>query len=553
MGSLRGTRRIAASDSRPKAERAIFDCTIRQTTGPRHGAAFSAQRSPAAQPRTTTVLARIEKAVEGAARRFFGNKARSAVVRKLSAASKDVGRKLFRQTRSLKRFSFGGALLGAGLIYLLATLYDRIRAIADRPYNFVSTNFEAAARGWKRRPEIQEPILARRIWPVYALALQARDLKPPYQDQESFLALARTALAADRTLLEGHDGDGTPARIPFRETQKLFSTAPFSLHRCSINDLRFSWYRDIRDRHLGWRRWLRDLNESRPFENYLLIGLRRDLLTWIGRGLKGSKSGVRIEDVVGTSDTACIDADSALDRERICAYVARKLMAPRRPPRDRVFFSLEDGVRNLVREISSADAELLTGTALCLEAGRYGTRPMELDLVADLEWLLENHGPIRRPDGHAIALGRLKARREEAKALTDQLVDFVNTNDAGHRFLRDLGDLRAVRVAIGLDKRLRKRFLARRHTHADELLGAFAAIAARQTDYDRALIELRGVYQAGMSDFDTYNEFLETAFLSYAGKHPDADFDPWYARFLPRQVAAVRSFLRRLRQRLQRL
>ena len=76
------------------------------------------------------MLARIEKVVENAARRFLGGKAKSAVVRKLSGTSREAARKLFRQTHALRRFSFGGALLGVGVIYLFSTLYDRIKAIA---------------------------------------------------------------------------------------------------------------------------------------------------------------------------------------------------------------------------------------------------------------------------------------------------------------------------------------------------------------------------------------------------------------------------------------
>jgi hypothetical protein len=481
-----------------------------------------------------------------AALRARGEKVRDATVRGLAKASKQGTRQIFARSRELRRFSMGGAFLGVGVVLLLAFIYDKLRARAQRHYLFVDRNFDTAARAWKRRPDRQRRLLRQHFWPIYQMAIHARDIHPPYTDEASFLELAGRAIDSDMPLLEGRTAAGEPSRIPFRQAQKLFASPPFCIHKNSVNDLRFSWFREVRDRHLGWKRALLDLTQSAPFENFMLLGFRRDLITMFSRGLRRATSGVRLEDLVGTSDPELIPREVIEDRDRIRAYTARKLI--RGDSRDRVWQVLVDGLANVVREVSRADPELLTGE--CLREGADGTwsaEPGSHALLQNLQSLEASFGGDRRRPGWNRE--KLTRHADRARNLTHRLLDFCRTHDPDRLQVRDLGDLRAVRVAVQLDRRLRRR-LENGHAPAD-LLAAFGDIARSQALYDRALIELRGVYAGSFADFKCYHEFLDEVLVPYRDRHPEADFDPWHAKVFPVLAAFIRQAWRSLRQRLQ--
>ncbi|MDZ7750889.1 MAG: hypothetical protein U5S82_04355 [Gammaproteobacteria bacterium] len=480
--------------------------------------------------------------------KFRGGKLKSLVVRKLSQFSQATTRNAFRQSRNLRHLSMGGAFVGMGLILLLSVIYDKLKARAQRAYSFVDTNYDTAGRAWKRQPEIQERILRDRFWRPYELALSARDIKPPYDDRESFLRLARHALEADLPLLEDHNAAGQPSRIPFRQAQKLFASPPFSTHKNSVNDLRFSWYRDIRDRHLGPRRYLMDLTQSSPFENYLLIGFRRDMVTMISRGLKKSASDVRLEDVLGTSRPDFIGEECQVDRDKIRAFTARKILPRTGNPRDAVWRVLEDGLGNVVKEIVLADPMYLTGEFFIVdEQGQFASTRVFGGMISELTDLVDKYGPVEKKC--RIDFDDLHHRANDARTLTGRLLEFLATNDPDKVVVQDLGDLRAVRVALQIDLSLQKKLL--NDTEPRQLLDSFSDIRQRQADYDRALIELRGVYESCLADFELYNLFLEENFSRYFAEYPEADYDPWWAKVFLILSRRIRRASRRFRQKLQ--
>lgn len=483
-----------------------------------------------------------------AALRARGEKVRGVTVRNLAKMSRQGTRRLFAQSRQLRKFSAGGAFIGMGVVLVLAFLYDKLRARAQRHYLFVERNFDTAARSWKRRPDRQRRILRGYFWPIYRAAMRARDIHPPYRDETSFLELADRAIEADVPLLEGRNDDGEPSRIPFRQAQKLFASPPFSSHKNSIDDLRFSWFREVRDRHLGWKRYLLDLTQSAPFENFLLLGFRRDLATMFSRGLRRATSGVRLEDLVGTSDATLVPPEVAAERDRIRAYAARKLIRGQADSRDPVWRVLIDGMSNAVREVVLADPEFLTGSWFCMETdGNWSVERGGRELIADLDELERRFGGGRRKPGWDRA--KLVVRARWARRLTQRLLDFAAEHDPDRGQLRDLGDLRAVRMALQIDRSLRKRLETDRDPAG--LIEEFGAIARNQALYDRALIELRGVYAACLADFEFYHEFVEETLTPFRDRHPDADFDPWHAKIFPVLADAVRQAWRSLRQRLQ--
>ena len=475
-------------------------------------------------------------------------KVKDTLVRKASQFSQSGMRNLFRSSQNLRHLSMGGAFLGMGLIMLLAVIYDKLKASSQRTYCFVNNNFDTAARAWKRRPELQNRILAQRFWRIYELAIIARDIKPPYHDRDSFLRIANQALDQDLPLLEGYNAQGQPARIPFRQAQKLFAAPPLSTQKNSVNDLRFSWYRDIRDRHLGRRRFIMGLTQSSPFENYLLLGLRRDVVTMISRGLKKSESAVRLEDVLGTSNPEFVDERSRTDRDRIRAFTARKVLPKNGSARDLVWRVLEDGLENVIKEIMLADPVYLTGESFVLDdQGRYVTSKFSDGMIAELKDVVAQFGPERKKPH--FNFDRITRVTEEARELTRRLLDFLQAHDAEKATVQDPGDVRAIRVALQIDRSLRKQLL--KQAEPEKLLEQFAGIARRQTDYDRALIELRGVYECCLADIELYNVFVEENFSRYVEQYPEADFDPWTAKIFPVLSRRLRNAWRRLRQGLQ--
>ncbi|WP_440995990.1 hypothetical protein [Arhodomonas sp. SL1] len=496
------------------------------------------------------MLNRLQKLVESTTRKVLERRARGWTVRGLSRVSRKAFRQAFHHTRGLRRLSYGGAMMGLGVILVLVTLYDRVKAAMQRHFEFVRTHFDQAARGWKRQPELQGPLLQQRFWPLYALALESRDRPPPYQDEESFLAQARQALAADANVLEGLNAEGEPARIPFRQPQKLFSTPPLSAAKNSVNELRFSWYRELRDRHLGWRRFLAHLTESNPFENYILLGLRRDVLTYVARGVKAHQAEVRLEDVLGTSDDRFIPEEARRARHRIRAYVGRKLS--RRPgwPRQRIYLALEDGLNNAVRALVRGDPEYLTGFGYRSDPeGGFQRRPLGFSLREDLDGLLADYGPVKGPP--ALDLERLGREAHRAEETAEALLAFLERHDPGGTVIADVGDLRAARMALQLDGGLR-RALGKGRDPA-HVLTRLGEVVARQAEYDRALLELRGVYHGVWADFGLYNRFLVENFTRYADEHPEVDYDPLLLRWVLPFTDPLRRGYRRLRQRLARL
>jgi hypothetical protein len=475
-------------------------------------------------------------------------KVREVTVRNLTKWSRQGMRKVFGQSHMLRKFSLGGAFLGMGVVLVLAFLYDKLRARSQRHYRFVAGNFDTAARSWKRQPLRQEAVLRRYFWPVYELALRARDIAPPYRDEASFLELAQAAIEADVPLLEGRNAAGEASRIPFRQAQKLFASPPFSAHKNSVNDLRFSWYREVRDRHLGWERYLLDLTQSAPFENFLLLGFRRDLATMFSRGLRQARSGVRLEDLVATSDEALMAAEVQAERDGIRAYAARKVIPAKLGQHDAVWRVLEDGLGHVIREVVRADPDCLTGESFARNGkGAWEARRSGDGLLEDLAELEDRYGGSRRKA--AWDMEKLVAKREEGRQLTQLLLVFCRRHDGEQKHIRDVGDLRAVRMALQMDGRLRKALI--RGGEAAALLREFGEISRRQEDYDRALIELRGVYAACLADFEFYNDFVAETLTAFREQCLEIDYDPWFAKIFPVVADKVRQAWRSVRQKLQ--
>ena len=459
-------------------------------------------------------------------------------------------RTAFQQTRHLRRFAAGGMLIGMGVIYLISILHDRLKAMTERPFNFVNANFDYAARGWKRRRERERRVLKERFWPIYQLDIDCRVPKPPYHDEASFLKIAEDALNDDLSILEGYNPEGEASRIPFRHAQRFFSCPPFSLHKNAVNDLRFSWYREVRDAHLGGRRVLYDLTQSTQFENYLLVGFRRELLKLIARGLSRAETMVRLEDIVGVSHDEFMDAETREERDRIRAYVARKLTIKRRPTIDRVFVALEDGFLNTLKEVLRADPIYITSERFAIDAsGTVFLESVPICLEDDLVEMIERFGPERR--GHQIDFDSIEIEREAAKETNQRLLEFFNQQDPQHRMIRGSGSMRAVRMALQMDDRLLKALRRQNEKDVPQLLESFEKIAEAQADYDRALLELRGVFQGCLADFEIYNRFLKENFFNWAYEHPDADYDPKWVKYVPGFLLKIRRGWRWLRQKLQ--
>lgn len=473
------------------------------------------------------------------------------IVRKLSSGSRHVFGRLFQGGGQLRFLSAGGAFIGIGIIMLFSVLFDKLRASALRSYAFVDNNFDLAGRSWKRHSDLEESVLRKYIWPVYRLAMHARDIHPPYQDEASFMAIATAALDDDRSLLEGANCHGRPVRIPFREVQRLFNAPPLSLEKNSINDLRFSHYRDLRDSHLGWRRWWVGLTQSSPFENYMLMGLRREVVTMISRTLRRTQTEVRLEDILGTADPAYVDDALAAERDDIRAYVAQKIFLRKQCGRERTFRVLEDGLRNVVKEVVMADPFFLTGEAYRVrEGGGYDLVRFGGCLVETLRGLHQEFAPGNyRVD---VDLGRLEVLRDEARELNRVFLQFAREQDPDGTAITDVGDLRATRMALQLDQALRKRFLKRTPEDVPALVQALGAIARRQSVYDRALLELRIVCASCFADLEFYARFFEENFEAYARRKPAVDYDPWHAKILPGARTRVKRVWRFLRQKLQR-
>jgi hypothetical protein len=255
-----------------------------------------------------------------------------------------------------------------------------------------------------------------------------------------------------------------------------------------------------------------------------------------------------LEDLVGTSDPTLIPSEAATERDRIRAYTARKLISSAAGPRDAVWRLLEDGLGNAVREMLLSDPVCLTGEAFGIdEDGAWTVWRYGGGLIEELDELERCHGgETRKPSWDRE---KLLAQRREARRLTKRLLDFCAEHDPRHERIRDLGDLRAIRMALQIDGGLRKGL--GKPLAANELLDIFEEIIGRQSDYDRALIELRGVYSSCLADFEFYHDFLAENFSRFRDVHPDADFDPWYAKIFPVLAQATRQAWRRLRQRLQ--
>jgi hypothetical protein len=480
--------------------------------------------------------------------RARGDKAKDFAVRKLSQHSKRGMRKVFGQSRNLRKFSMGGAFVGMGVVLLVVFVYDKLKARAQRHYRFVDRHFDTAARSWKRDPATEDRVLREHFWPVYRLALAARDTAPPFADEESFVRLARRAIDADLPLLEGENEAGEPSRIPFGQAQKLFAAPPFCAAKNSVNDLRFSWYREIRDRHLGAKRYLLDAIQSSPFENFLLLGFRRDLCTMISRALRATEEPVRLEDILGTADPRWAPAAVGPARDRIRAYVARKLLPGDEDLRKRVWLVLEAGLVNAVRELVLSDPVLLGGQAFRQAPdGSFRLEPIDYDLVRELGALAETFG--RGEDSTGWDPGKLASLRTEAREWNRKLLAFLDRHDPEHRHARDAGDVRAARMALQIDRKLRKRLA--REDDVPGLLASFDELRERQTDYDRALIELRSAYAACLADFGFYRRFLAENFAAYRDHHPGADYDPPWAKIFPALVRWLRDAWRRVRQLLQ--
>lgn len=497
------------------------------------------------------MLAKLHKLLESLSHRALGSKVKSYTVRKLSTTSKQTMRTAFQQTRHLRRFAAGGMLIGMGAIYLVSILHDRLKAVTERPFNFVNANFDYAARAWKRRRERERKVLKERFWPIYQLDIECRNPAPPYHDEASFLERAEAALDDDLSILEGINHLGQPSRIPFRHAQRFFSCPPFSLHKNSVNDLRFSWYREVRDAHLGGRRLLFDLTQSTQFENYLLVGFRREILKLIARGLSRAQTMVRLEDILGASHDEFMDKATREERDRIRAYVARKLTVKRRPTLDRVFVALEDGFLNTLKEILRADPIYLTSQRFVVtEAGALELHAVPVSLESDIQEMIARFGPERR--GHQVDFAALETAKEAATELNQQLLDFFRKeNQAHHGIVRGSGAMRAIRMAVQMDTKLWQALLRQTPKDRERLLESFRKIAEAQSDYDRALLELRGVFQGCLADFEFYNRFLKENFFNWAYEYPDADYDPKWVKYVPRFLLPIRRGWRWLRQKLQ--
>jgi len=291
-----------------------------------------------------------------------------------------------------------------------------------------------------------------------------------------------------------------------------------------------------------------DLTQSSPFENYLLIGFRRDMVTMISRGLKKSESDVRLEDVLGTSRPDFIGEEGLLDRDRIRAFTARKILPRTGNQRDAVWRVLEDGLGNVVKEIMLADPIYLTGESFIVnEQGQFASTRVFGGMLSELTELVDRYGPVAKKS--KIDFENIQHRADEARNLTGHLLEFLATKDPDKVSVHDAGDLRAVRVALQIDLSLQKKLIKGAEPH--QLLNRFSEIRKRQTDYDRALIELRGVYESCLADFELYNLFLEGNFSRYFAEHPEADYDPWWAKIFPVLSRHIRRAWRRFRQGLQ--
>jgi hypothetical protein len=289
-----------------------------------------------------------------------------------------------------------------------------------------------------------------------------------------------------------------------------------------------------------------DLTQSAPFENFMLLGFRRDLATMFSRGLRRSTSGLQLEDLVGTSDPSLVPDAVIKERDDIRTYAARKLL--RGHHRDRIWQVLIDGLSNVIREIQLADPELLTGNWFHqTPSGEWSLKSAPYGLLHGLEQLEEKFSSPRcRP---AWNLKKIKAAARASLDLSEQLLEFCKTHDPDRESVRDIGDLRSVRIALQIDPRLRKTLQSDRKP--DRLLASFTSISRNQAHYDRALIELRTVYAACLSDFDFYDEFFAEILTPYRDQMPQGDYDPWYAKIFPVVAATIRQAWRSLRQRLQ--
>ena len=111
--------------------------------------------------------------------------------------------------------------------------------------------------------------------------------------------------------------------------------------------------------------------------------------------------------------------------------------------------------------------------------------------------------------------------------------------------------MRAVRMALQMDDRLLKALHRQNEKDVPHLLESFEKIAEAQADYDRALLELRGVFQGCLADFEIYNRFLKENFFNWAYEYPDADYDPKWVKYVPGFLLKIRRGWRWLRQKLQ--